>query len=106
MSKSYRIKSSQHVTLTLLSGGKGESESASSPFGPVRAGLTTTPDLLTARADQDRQLSVLLNTLERQAEILLLKSFVALDTFLTDTTHLVEPTHFKNATTTTEEIKC
>jgi hypothetical protein len=106
MSRSYRTRSSQHVTLTLLSGGKGESESASSPFGPVRAGLTTTPDLLTARADQDRQLSVLLNTLERQAEILLLKSYEVLDTFLTDTTHLVEPTHFKNATTTTEEIKC
>jgi hypothetical protein len=101
MSRSYKTKGSQHVTLTLLSGGKGESESASSPFGPVRAGLTTTPDLLTARADQDRQLSVLLSTLERQAEILLLKSFAALDTFLTDTTHLVEPTHFKNATTTT-----
>jgi hypothetical protein len=106
MSKSYRTRSSQHVTLTLLSGGKGKSESASSPFGPVRAGLTTTPDLLTARADQDRQLSVLLSTLERQAEILLRKSYEVLDTFLTDTTHLVEPTHFKNATTTTEEIKC
>jgi hypothetical protein len=106
MSKSYRIKGSQSVTLTLLSGGKGESESASSPFGPVRAGLTTTPDLLTARADQDRQLSVLLSTLERQAETLLLKSYEALDTFLTDTTHLVEPTLSKNATTTTEEIEC
>jgi hypothetical protein len=91
MSRSYRTRSSQHVTLTLLLGGKGESESASSPFGPVRAGLTTTPDLLTARADQDRQLSVLLSTLERQAEILLSKSCEALDIFLTDTTHLVEP---------------
>jgi hypothetical protein len=106
MNKSYRTRSSQHVTLTLLSGGKGESESVSSPFGPVRAGLTTTPDLLTARADQDRQLSVLLSTLERQAEILLLKSYEVLDTLNTDTTHLVEPTLFKNATTTTEEIKC
>jgi hypothetical protein len=84
MSKSYRTRSSQHVTLTLLSGGKGESESASSPFGPVRAGLTTTPDLLTARADQDRQLSVLLSTLERQAEILLLKSYEVLDTWTQD----------------------
>ena len=106
MSRSYRTRSSQHVTLTLLSGGKGESESVSSPFGPVRAGLTTTPDLLTARADQDRQLSVLLSTLERQAEILLLKSYEVLDTFLTDTTHLVEPTHSKKETTGIEEIKC
>ena len=104
MSKSYRTKSSQHVTLTLLSGGKGESESASSPFGPVRAGLTTTPDLLTARADQDRQLSVLLSTLERQAEILLLKSYEVLDTFLTDTTHLVEPTLSREETTTTKVL--
>ena len=101
MSKSYRTKNSQHVTLTLLSGGKGESESVSSPFGPVRAGLTTTPDLLTARADQDRQLSVLLSILERQAEILLLKSYEVLDTLTTDTTHLVEPTLSKNKTTTT-----
>jgi len=106
MSKSYRTRSSQRVMLTLLSGGKGESESASSPFGPVRAGLTTTPDLLTIRADQDRQLSVLLSTLERQAETLLLKSYEVLDTFLIDTTHLVEPTLSKNATTTTEEIEC
>ena len=101
MSRSYRIKSSQHVTLTLLSGGKGESESASSPFGPVRAGLTTTLDLSTTRASQDQQLSELLNTLERQAEILLLKSCEVLDTFLGDTTHLVGQTHFKNETTTT-----
>jgi hypothetical protein len=104
MSKSYRTRSSQHVTLTLLSGGKGESESASSPFGPVRAGLTTTPDLLTARADQDRQLSVLLSTLERQAEILLLKSYEVLDTFLTDTTHLVEPTLSRKETTITSVL--
>jgi len=102
MSRSYRIKSSQHVTLTLLSGGKGESESVSSPFGPVRAGLTTTPDLSTVRADLDRHLLELLSTLERQAEILLLKSYEALDTFLTDTTHLVEPTTSNEGTTTTK----
>jgi hypothetical protein len=95
MNKSYRIKSSQHVTLTLLSGGKGESESASSPFGPVRAGLTTTPDLLTARAEQDRQLSVLLSTLERQAEILLLKSYEACAIYNTDIKPLAERILFK-----------
>lgn len=92
MSRSYKTKGSQPVTLTLLSGGAGEREFVSSPFGPVRAGLTITPDLSTVRAEQDQQLSVLLSTLERQAEILLLKSYEALDTFLTDTTHLVEPT--------------
>ena len=104
MSKSYRTRSSQHVTLTVLSGGKGESESVSSPFGPVRAGLTTTPDLLTARADQDRQLSELLSTLERQAEILLLKSYEVLDTLTTGSTHLVEPTLSRKGTTTTSVL--
>jgi hypothetical protein len=104
MSKSYRTKSSQRVTLTLLSGGAGEREPVLSPFGPVRAGLITTPDLSTVRAGQDRQLSVLLSTLERQAEILLLKSFAALDTFLTDTTHLVEPTPSREETTTTKVL--
>ena len=104
--RSYRTRSSQNVTLTLLSGGKGESESASSPFGPAKVGLITLPDLSTIRASQDQQLSELLNTLERQAEILLLKSYEVLDTFLTDTTHLVEPTTFNDVTTTTEEIKC
>lgn len=104
MSRSYRTKSSQSVTLTLLSGGKGERVSASSPFGPVRAGLTITPDLSTVRADQDQQLSVLLSTLERQVEILLLKSYEVLDTFLTDTTHLVEPTLSKESTTTTDVL--
>ena len=102
MSRSYRIKSSQRVTLTLLSGGKGESESASSPFGPVRAGLTITPDLSTTRANQNRQLSAVLSTLEKQVEILLLKSCEVLDTLTTDTTHLVEPTHFREGTTTTK----
>jgi hypothetical protein len=100
MSKSYRTRSSQRVTLTLLSGGAGERETVLSPFGPVRAGLTITPDRLTTRASQDQQLSVLLSTLERQAEILLRKSLEALDIFLTDTTHLVEPTHFRKSTTT------
>jgi len=97
--RSYRTRSSQSVTLTLLSGGKGESESASSPYGPVRAGLTIMPDRLTTRVSQDQQLSVLLSTLEKKAEILLLKSYEVLDTYLTDTTHLVEPTHSSVGTT-------
>jgi hypothetical protein len=100
--RSYRTRSSQNVTLTLLSGGKGESESVSSPFGPAKVGLITLPDRSTIKASQDQQLSALLNTLERQAEILLLKSCEVLDTFLTDTTHLVEPTTSSDATTTTK----
>ena len=92
MSRNYRTRSSQSVTLTLLSGGKGESESASSIFGPVRAGLTIMPNLSIVKGEQDRALMELLNTLEKQAAILLRKSCEVLDTFLTDTTHLVEPT--------------
>ena len=106
MNKNLRTKSSQGVTLTLLSGGKGEREPVLSTFGPVRVGLTNTPNLSIARAEQDRQLSVLLSTLEKQAETLLLKSYEALDTFLTDTTHLAEPTTFNANTTGIKEIKC
>ena len=101
MSKSYTTRSSQSVTLTLLSGGKGERASASSPYGPVRAGLTIMPDRSTIRGERDRQLSALLNTLEKQAEILLLKSCEVLDTFLTGTTHLVGPIASKGDTTGT-----
>lgn len=99
MSKSYITRSSQSVTLTLLSGGKGESESASSIFGPVKAGLTIMPNLSTVKGEQDQALMELLNTLEKQAAILLRKSCEVLDTFLTDTTHLVEPTTSSVGTT-------
>jgi hypothetical protein len=99
MSRSYRTKGSPRVTLTLLSGGRESNGAALNPFGPVRAGLITMPNPLTTRANQDRQLSVLLSTLERQAEILLLKSYEVLDTYLTDTTHLVEPTLSREGTT-------
>ena len=105
MSRSYKTKGSQPVTLTLLSGGKGESESASSPFGPAKVGLITLPDRSTIKASQDQQLSALLSILEKQVEILQHKSCEVLDTFLGDTTHLVGQTHFKNETTTTEESK-
>ena len=100
--RSYRTRSSQNVTLTLLSGGKGENESVSSPFGHVRAGLTIMPDHSMPRENLDQVLLVLLNTLERKAEILLRKSCEVLDTFLTDTTHLVEPMISKEEITTTK----
>jgi hypothetical protein len=53
------------------------------------------------RENLDQVLLVLLNTLERKAEILLRKSCEVLDTFLTDTTHLVEPMISKEEITTT-----
>ena len=103
MSRSYRIKNSQSVTLTLLSGGKGENESASSPFGPVKAGLTTPLDLSTVRASQDQQLSELLNTLEKQVEILQHKFYEVYVTYNTDIKPLAEQILSKENITTTEE---
>ena len=51
--------------LTLVRGGDGEEESGSvsSPYGPVRAGLTTSP-----ATNKEVQLSELLNSLEREVE--------------------------------------
>ena len=74
------------VTLTSYTNGESESSPASSPFGPVRAGLTTTQ-----RTNKVHQLSELLSYLEKQVEILENKSLKVLSTSLTDTTHLVEP---------------
>ena len=84
-----KTKQSQKVTLTLLKGGGGESGSAYSPFGPLKADLITLQ-----RTNQDQQLSVLLNYLERKMLELNIKSLKVLNTLNTDTTHLVEPTNF------------
>jgi len=83
------IESSQKITLRLVSGGKEESGSVSSPFGPVRAGLITTQ-----RINEVVQLTELLNYLERKIAEANIKSLKVLNTYLTDTTHLVEPTSF------------
>jgi len=54
----------QNVTLTSYTGGTESSKPALSPFGPVRAGLTK------ERAIPDLVLTVLLNYLERESQIL------------------------------------
>jgi hypothetical protein len=56
--------------------------SASSPYGPVRAGLTTSPDQETLRESQLRQLTELLNSLESVVANLNYKSSTVLDTLL------------------------
>jgi hypothetical protein len=85
------------VTLTSYTSGESESKPVLSPFGPVRAGLTTTQ-----RTNKVHQLSELLNYLEKQVEILENKSLKVLSTSLTDTTHLVEPSVFTIDTTGTK----
>ena len=85
------------VTLTSYTNGESVSKPVSSPFGPVRAGLTTTQ-----RTNKVHQLSELLNYLEREAQILENKSSKVLSIFLTDTTHLVEQNPFIPDTTGTK----
>ena len=85
------------VTLTSYTNGESESKPASSPFGPVRAGLTTTQ-----RTNKVHQLSELLNYLEKQVEILENRSSKVLSMSLTDTTHLVEPNDSTIDTTGTD----
>ena len=82
------------VTLTSYTTGKAENPSASSPFGPVKAGLITSQ-----RTDKEVQLLELLNSLEKKVEILVSKSSKVLDISLRDTTHLVE--HSVSITDTT-----
>ena len=55
---------------------------ALSPYGPVRAGLTTWQDPATLRANQLAQLSELLNSLENAVDCLNYKSFTVYDTLM------------------------
>jgi len=56
-----------------------QTSSVSSPYGPVRAGLTTSP------ITSDQLLTVLLSSLEREVANLVSKSFTVLDTLERDT---------------------
>ena len=81
------IESSPKTTLRLVGAGEGESGSALSPFGPVKAGLITTQ-----RTNEDQVLTELLNSLERKIVELSIKSCEVLNIFLSDTKHLVRHT--------------
>ena len=70
---------------------------ALSPYGPVKAGLTT------SQITQDHQLTELLNSLEKQIADLSIKSLEVLNTFLKDTKHLVKHTSSFSSTTIIEE---
>ena len=92
------IERSHRPTLRLVSGGVGESGSASSPFGPVRAGLITTP-----RTSEDQVLTELLNSLERKIVELSIKSCEALNIFLNDTKPLAKHISSFSSIDTTDE---
>ena len=66
------------VTLTSYTGGGNASKPALSPFGPVRAGLTT------RRTIPDLVLSELLSYLEKESKILESKLSQVLNTLSTD----------------------
>ena len=92
MKKKYLTKGSQKNMLRLLMGGQEKNGNVSSPFGPLKVGLITTQDHLTKKASQDRQLSVLLNSLENKIQDLSIKSYGVLSTYLNDTLPLVKRT--------------
>ena len=74
-----------HTNIVELSDIRKQKPNVSSPYGPVRAGLTTSVSQRTLRESQLRQLSELLNSLESVVENLNYKSFTAYDTLVTAT---------------------
>ena len=90
------IESSLKNTLRLVGAGEGESGSALSPFGPVRAGLITTQ-----RIKEDQALTELLNCLESKMLEANIKSLKVLDMLINDTLPLAgRGVSFSNTTTT------
>ena len=78
--KKSTIEKSLKSTLRLVGAGEGESGSALSPFGPVRAGLITTQ-----RIKEDQALTELLNCLESKMLEANIKSLEVLDMLINDT---------------------
>ena len=80
----------QSVTLTSYTGGGESNKPVLSPFGPVKAGMTT------RRTIPDLVLSELLSYLEKESKILESKLSVALNTLSTD----IQPRVTRLASTT------
>ena len=93
-------RSSHRSTLRLVGTGEGESGSAYSPFGPVRAGLITMQ-----RTNEDQVLTELLNSLERKIAELNFKSYEALNTLRFATNPPVRHTGSFLSTTTTSVVE-
>ena len=86
----------QRLTLPPVGAGVGERASAYSPFGPVRAGLTTTQ-----RTKEDQVLLELHNSLESKMLELNIKSYAVLNTLIDDTIlRARRGVSFSNTTTT------
>ena len=92
-------RSSHRTTLRLVGTGEGESGSAYSPFGPVRAGLITMQ-----RTNEDQVLTELLNSLERKIVELNSKSYEVLNTLRLGINHRAEPTNSFYSTATTNDM--
>jgi hypothetical protein len=95
-----RTENWQSNTRGLRLVGEEESGSASTIYGPVRAGLTTSH-----RTNREVQLSELLNSLERRVETLESRYSEVLDMYLSVTTRLVAllPTTINTITIDGEE---
>ena len=90
------IESSLKNTLRLVGAGEGESGSAYSPFGPVKAGLITMQ-----RTKEDQALTELLNCLESKMLEANIKSLEVLDMLINDTLPRAgRGVSFSNTTTT------
>ncbi len=71
------MKTSESLSnIVALSDIRTSKQRALSPYGPVKAGLTT------LQTTQDQQLTELLNSLERKVETLKYKSFTVYDTLV------------------------
>ena len=75
-------ESSLKTTLRLVGAGEEKNGPVLSPFGPVRAGLTTTQ-----RIKEDQALTELLNSLESKMLEVNIRSLKVLDTLINDTVH-------------------
>ena len=91
------IESSQRTTLRLVGTGEGESGNALSPFGPVRAGLTTMQ-----RTKEDQVLTELLSSLERKITEANIKSYEALNILMLAMAPLARRISSSSETTTTD----
>ena len=79
---SEHITSNSSENIVELSAIRREKHRASSPYGPVKAGLTTYQDQEINREDLEVQLTELLSSLESVVADLNSKSFTVLDTLI------------------------